>query len=181
MFSKPIGANTELRLLELSHAEPLFALVDSCRSYLRPWLPWVDGTRAVSDTKAFIELTRKQLAEDNGFQAGIWLDGRIVGVIGFHKVDRKNRSTTIGYWLGETHQGKGLMTRACETLVDHAFKDLGLNRVEIRCATENKKSQAIPERLGFRKEGVSHDSEWLYDHFVDHVIYGMLARDWKIP
>src|SRR3712207_6857835 len=51
------------------------------------------------------------------------------------------------------------------------------NRVSIACATENKKSCAIPERLGFRREGVQRQAEWLYDHFVDHVIYAALRSE----
>jgi ribosomal-protein-serine acetyltransferase len=71
------------------------------------------------------------------------------------------------------------MTKGCQALISYAFNDLELNRIEIRCATGNRKSCAIPERLGFVKEGVVRQAEWLYDHFVDHIIYGMLASEWK--
>ena len=101
------------------------------------------------------------------------------GVIGFHKIDWNNKSTSIGYWLGEDYVGNGLMTKSVKAFVDYALIDLGLNRVEIRAAVENKKSRAIPERLGFTHEGTIRQSEWLYDHYVDHEVYGMLASDWK--
>ncbi len=71
------------------------------------------------------------------------------------------------------------MTGATRAMTQHALVDLGLNRVEIRAAVENKKSRAIPERLGFLFEGVERDGEWLYDHFVDLAVYGMLAADWR--
>jgi ribosomal-protein-serine acetyltransferase len=51
--------------------------------------------------------------------------------------------------------------------------------VEIGCAPGNRKSCAIPERLGFTREGVLRQREWLYDHFVDHVVYGILAEEWR--
>lgn len=70
------------------------------------------------------------------------------------------------------------MTRVTQALIDHAFTDLDFNRVEIRAAFENTKSRSIPERLGFKQEGQIRQAEWLYDHYVDHVIYGMLASDW---
>ena len=44
---------------------------------------------------------------------------------------------------------------------------------------DNHKSRAIPERFGFKKEGMIRQAEWLYDHYVDHIIYGLLAREWK--
>lgn len=179
MFYFDLGSQVQLRLLEKRHADPLFQLTNECRTYLRQWLPWVDGTKSPTDTEKFIEMTRQKFAANDGFQAGIWDGDRIVGVIGYHGIDWSNRKTSIGYWLGEKHQGRGLMTLACKALVNHALMDLKLNRVEIRCATENKKSQAIPERLGFRNEGTIRGAEWLYDHFVDHVCFGMLASEWR--
>ena len=95
-------------------------------------------------------------------------------MIGHHEVDRPNRSTSLGYWLDASHQGKGIMTASCRAMINHAFKELDLHRVVIRCATENHRSRAIPERLGFTLEGVARQSEWLYDHFVDLAVYGML-------
>jgi ribosomal-protein-serine acetyltransferase len=179
MFYFDLGSGVQLRLLEKRHALALFELTDSCRPYLRQWLPWVDGTKSFVDTEKFIEMTRQKFASNDGFQAGIWERDQIVGVIGYYGVDWSNRKTSIGYWMGEKHQGQGLMTSACKALVNHALIDLKLNRVEIRCATENKKSQAIPERLGFKNEGVIRQAEWLYDHFVDHVCYGVLASEWR--
>lgn len=70
------------------------------------------------------------------------------------------------------------MTKACIAFINHAFSELQLNRVEIRCAVGNTKSRAIPERLGFTNEGTIRDGEWLYDHFVNHIVYGILAMEW---
>jgi ribosomal-protein-serine acetyltransferase len=179
MFRYIIDDDIELRLLEERHAEELFALTDQNREYLREWLPWVDDVTAVEDTKAFIRRSLDLFASNNGFQAGIWFQGRLAGVIGYHELDWTDRKTAIGYWLGAAFQGRGLMTRACQALVDYAFVELELNRVEIQCATGNRKSCAIPERLGFKKEGIIRQAEWLYDHSVDLVVYGMLKSEWQ--
>ena len=72
------------------------------------------------------------------------------------------------------------MTKTVLALLQYAFEDLQLNKVEIRAAVGNAKSRAIPERLGFTKEGTIREAEWLYDHYVDHVAYGMLASEWKL-
>jgi ribosomal-protein-serine acetyltransferase len=63
--------------------------------------------------------------------------------------------------------------------VNYGLHDLGLNRVEIRAAEFNTRSRAIPERLGFTQEGIIRQAEWLYDYYVDHVVYGMLSEEWK--
>jgi ribosomal-protein-serine acetyltransferase len=104
---------------------------------------------------------------------------RAQGADGYDPIDWENRTTALGYWLGEEFQGQGLVTAACQALVDHAFLELELNRVSIACATDNKRSCAIPKRLGFRREGVQRQAEWLYDHYVDHVVYATLASEWQ--
>ena len=178
MFDVRLDDDIALRLLENSHAAPLFAVVDGNRDYLRQWMPWLDNTRDAETIAAFCERTRRQFADGNGFVAGIWWRGEICGVVGHNRVDWENRAAYLGYWLSETFQGRGIMTRSCRALIGHTFAEMGLNRVEIRCASANLKSRAIPERLGFRCEGIIRDAEWLYDHFVDHAIYGMLAGQW---
>jgi ribosomal-protein-serine acetyltransferase len=165
-------------MLEESDAEELHALIDSDRAYLSRWMPWPAG-QTREDTMRFIRLTRRQVADNNGFQAAIVCGGRIAGVAGFHAVNWADRTTSIGYWLGEEHQGRGIVTRAVRALVDHAFSVWGLNRVEIRVAPENRRSRAIPERLGFREEGTLRAAERLGDRFVDNVVYAMLASEWE--
>jgi ribosomal-protein-serine acetyltransferase len=179
LFSFRIDADTELRLLENRHTEELFALTNQNREYLRKWLPWLDNNKSVEDSRAFITRSLIQYASNEGFPTGIWFKGVLAGVIGYNKIEWSNRTASIGYWVGASFQGKGLATRACRALIDHAFNEFGLNRVEIRCATGNKKSRAIPERIGFTQEGTIRQAEWLYDHFVDHVVYGMLASEWR--
>lgn len=177
MFRHRVNDEVELRLLEQIHALDLFNLIDANRSHLREWLPWVDGTQSVVDTSVFIASALRQFAEGKGFQAAIYCQGQLCGVIGHHGIDWANRSTSLGYWLAGTHQGKGIMTACCSAVVAHAFAELHLHRVVIRCATENRRSRAIPERLGFKLEGISREAEWLYDHFVDHAVYAKLQGD----
>lgn len=179
MFTHSIDEHTELRLLEERHAEPIYALVEGNREHLRQWLPWVDASRSADGTREYIRGMLRRFGANNGFAAGIWYRGELAGIIDFHAINWPNRSTSIGYWLAAPFQGKGLMTAACRTFVEFALGELGLNRVEIRCATDNRRSRAIPERLGFTREGTLRQAEWLYDHFVDHVIYSMLASEWR--
>jgi ribosomal-protein-serine acetyltransferase len=87
--------------------------------------------------------------------------------------------TSIGYYLSKNAEGHGIITRSVQSLLNYAFFQLGLNRVEIRCGVKNIKSRAIPERLGFVKEGINRDGEQLYGRYHDLFIYSMLARDWN--
>jgi ribosomal-protein-serine acetyltransferase len=177
-FRHKLREDAELVLLEERHTAELYAVMSSNRDYLHRWLPWIDGAVTPWDARAFIQRGLRQLSENDGFNCGLWYQGRLVGVIGLHSMSLVNRHVSVGYWLAEAYQGNGLMTQACTVMVDYAFRALGMNRVEIRCATENTRSNAIPLRIGFRHEGVIRQAEWLYDRFVDHNVFGMLASEW---
>ncbi len=89
--------------------------------------------------------------------------------------------TAIGYWLANTFKGQSVMMQACGKLTDYCFTKLNLNRVEIKCATGNVKSQTIPDRLNFKKEGTLRQAELLNNKFVDLYLYATIKQDWKNP
>lgn len=180
MFIREIDEDLTIQQLVLDDAEELFKLTDASRAYLREWLPWVDGTTTVDDTLGFIEHTVRGFEEKRSMTLAIRFKGEIVGTAGFNNLDWSNKVAYIGYWLGQEYQGHGIMTRVARTLTDYALTDLEMNRVDIRAAYENKKSRSIPERLGFKEEGQIRQAEWLYDRYVDHVVYGMLASEWRV-
>ena len=176
MLSFRIDERRILRLLEEADADELYAVVDANREFLARWMPWAAST-TLEGTLEFIRASRRQLADNQGFQVAIVDDGRIVGVLGFHRVDWDNRSTSIGYWIAEPSQRRGTVTQAVRALIEHAFRTWTLNRVEIRAGVDNVRSRAIPGRLGFKEEGVLRQAERIGDRYVDHVVYGMLAAD----
>jgi ribosomal-protein-serine acetyltransferase len=179
MFRMPVDETLELVLLEQRHAPMLFALVEENRAHLRRWLPWVDATRTMHDSLAWIQGALDQFAKGMSLNVGIFTRGMLAGVCGYHTIDWTNRRTAIGYWLAANYQGKGLMARSVRALTTHAFASLQLNRLEIRAAVENKRSRSVAERLGYKLEGHCRQAEWLYDRFVDHAIYGLLASEWR--
>ena len=179
MFVRQVAPGIELRVLELHDAEEMFAVVQRNRAYLRQWLPWVDFTESAEDVRRFIQRTRNQYEANLGPQAAIVIDGRIAGTAGCHPIDWANKHCSIGYWIDAERQGRGLMTQCCAALIDYLFDDLALHRVTIQCGTGNLRSCAIPQRLGFTREGVMREAEWVNDRWVDLVVWGMLSQDWR--
>jgi ribosomal-protein-serine acetyltransferase len=175
-----VDRELELRLLAREHAPALFALTDRNRAYLREWLPWLDTVRIVSDTEGFIAKTQNTYVNTRTFTAGIWWRDRLVGVTGHNHIDWDNRITHPGYWLSADCQGKGIATRCTRALIQHAFDELNLNRVEICTAVGNHRSEAVPTRLGFTREGVRRQGEWLHDRFVDLNVHAMLRSTWAL-
>ena len=177
MLSLRLDDRRCLRLLEETDADELHSVVVANRDYLAHWMPWPAG-QTPRATLEFIRASRKQLGANQGFQAAIVDDGKIIGSTGFHGIDWANMSTSIGYWIAESEQRRGTVTAAVRALVDHAFGIWKLNRVEIRAAVDNERSRAVPSRLGFREEGVLRQAERVGDRFVDHVVYAVLAQEW---
>ena len=169
-----------LSLVQERDAVDIFEATDRNREYLREWFPWVDATRSVEDARDFVLRSMEQVRQTNGFQARIDYQGQFAGIVGYLYQDWVNRRTEIGYWLCEPLQGRGIMTKACRTLVDFAFDSLGLNRVEIRVATNNRRSRALAERLGFFPEGVLREAAWLNDRYIDLIVYAKLQRDHEV-
>ena len=98
-------------------------------------------------------------------------------MIGYVGLDWASRSTRIGYWLDEAHQGRWDDDCRGAVLVDHALTVWRLNRVEILVATGNRRSRTIPERLGFREEGTLRQYQLVGGRYLDCVSYSMLAED----
>jgi len=177
MFRKCIGGDTELALVEHRHAQELFGLIEANRARLREWMSWVDQRRGQAEVSLYVATSLKQFAAGQGIHIGIWEKGKLCGMINCYPIDWPHRATYLEYWLGEPWQGKGLMTSASRAVLEYLFNELHLHRVTIRCAEENKRSRSVAERLGFTLEGISRDAEFLYDHFVNHAVYGLLKGD----
>ncbi|MBM7587720.1 ribosomal-protein-serine acetyltransferase [Bacillus pakistanensis] len=181
MMIREMNNDITLRSFTVDDSEELFQLTDRSREYLGKWLPWIDYTKEVNDTKEWIQASLKGVVETGGYikTAAIIYKGSIAGTIGFNIIDQTNKSGVIGYWIGEDFQGKGIMTQACKALIDYGFRELDLNRVEINVATGNLKSKAIPERLGMTLEGTKRQVEKIGGKFHDHFVYSILADEWQ--
>jgi ribosomal-protein-serine acetyltransferase len=179
MFQAQVRENLYLQLLGERHAGEVFSLVDRDRDYLREWLPWVDATQTVDDILTFIKFSLEQFASNKGFACGVWHERQFCGVIGTAKLDSLNRNAEIGYWLGRSFQGKGIMTAACRAIVTHLMDELDLHRVAIHCAKDNEKSAAVAQRLGFTEEGLAREATLVDGTFHDMRRFAVLKRDWN--
>jgi ribosomal-protein-serine acetyltransferase len=179
MFYCKLSDNLEIRLIEDRHSAEFFALVEQNYERLRNWCPWLDDVETIEKAHQFIDAKLRRFADGNGFTAGFFEKDSLTGVIALEYIDWTNRNTEIGYWLGAEAEGRGLITKASSLLIEYAFRELKMNRVQIRCASDNLRSRAIPEKLGFKQEGTMRQVEKLSDRYVDLVIYGILASEWQ--
>jgi len=174
-----VDESIALELIDYHHAETLFQLVKINRQFLREWLPWVDHMRSVDDFRKYINSSKQRYANQTETGYVIMANHVMIGRLGLYNIDLHNRSASIGYWLDKQWLGRGIITRCCKTVIDEGFNRLHLNRIEIRAAVENYKSQAIPERLGFKKEGIIRQGEFVNNQFIDLYVYSILKEEWN--
>ncbi len=173
-----IDTNLRLELTSVKHAAPLYSAIEANRLHLSQFLPWVPGMQTEEDLLSYIKNCEALYQQKKEVSFVIFLRETPVGRIGLHHINPINKSASIGYWLVKNEEGQGIITRSCKALINYGFQVLKLHRVEIKAATANSKSQAIPERLHFRKEGILHQAEWVNNECLDLFLYVMLAGQW---
>lgn len=173
-----LGPNQLLRPLAPADATAVHQLIAANREHLDQWLRWSSTIRTLADVNGLIEQFQDKLARRDGFHLGLWVEGKLSGGCVCWYIHRQNRNAEIGYWLGAQYTGRGLATRSARAVLSHLFGQEGLHRVEMQCAVENHASRSIPERLGFRLEGIRRESHWITNRFLDHAVYGILESEW---
>jgi len=164
----------EARPAALEHAEALADLVRRNADHFRRYLPAVAAMSSVEQTRSHLGQVAGRAARDEVLEWYLFADGVLCGAMRLNKIELENRKTSISYLLDAGHQGRGIGTLAVRALLRHCFVDLGMNRVELTCATDNVHSIRLAERVGFAREGLLRQAEWLGGCFVDHYVYGLL-------
>lgn len=174
-----VDGHLKLELTSEKHATALYEAVNSNREHLAAFLPWVDNFHSVKDFSEYINNCMQLNLQQQELSFVIILNDKLVGRIGLHYINLQHKNAAIGYWLTRDATGQGIIGRCCKTIIGYGFKELGLHRIEIKAAEKNQRSIAIPEKLGFKKEGILRQAELVNGVFHDLVIYSMLKDEWE--
>lgn len=174
-----IDKSLRLELTDQKHAYGLLKAVSANREHLSKFLSWVGNMQSVNDFANYINNCHQLYQQGNEVSFVIISGDEVIGRIGLHHMNLQNKNAEIGYWLIKSAEGKGIITRSCEALIDYGFEKLGLQRIAIKAAIENERSQAIPQNLGFVREGILRHAELVNDQFLDLILYSILRDEWK--
>lgn len=144
----------DLRAPALDHLAPLSRAVLESLAELAVWMPWAtenydDGAEENLRGAIAAFVTRTDLRYHVFDRTG-----RLVGSVGYHRMNWAVPRMEIGYWLRTGETGKGYATEATRALAKVAFEEFGARRLDIRCDDSNVASAAVAERCGFHLEGV---------------------------
>ena len=123
---------------------------------LKPWMIWAQKHPKMEETEASLRKAMAAYLTQEDFRMHLFEKetGAFIGSTGFHRIDWDLGRFEIGYWLRSSYEGKGYITETVHMLTDFAFKELGVNRLEIRCDEDNQGSRRVAERCGYQLEGV---------------------------
>lgn len=117
-------------------------------------------------------------ADDQVF--AIEVDGKHVGNLGLHRVDRAHRKADLGIVIGETSfWSRGYGTEAIRLALRYAFDALGLNKVTLDVLEYNVRGIRAYEKCGFVREGVARQDVHKNGRFYDVVRMGVLAEEFR--
>jgi RimJ/RimL family protein N-acetyltransferase len=148
-------------------------VVNSSRAEGGPWRPIPPGTK---DPRLVAEDAEDQRVP---FSVVELAGGTLVGMATLWGIDTHNRCAHIGLGLRPSCRGKGYGTDAVAVLCHYGFTVRGLHRLQIETLSDNAAMLASAERNGFVREGVLRSSAWVMGEFLDEVLLGLLAAEWK--
>jgi [ribosomal protein S5]-alanine N-acetyltransferase len=146
--------------------------------YLR-YSEWTERTE--DDVRAFVQrfIDYQHESPRSKLQLAITLDGEVIGNVGLRRATAEARVADTGYELAPDHWGRGYATEAARALLAHGFEDPGLHRVTAYCVAENTGSVRVLTKLGMQPEGRLREHEFFKDRWWDHLLFGILRREWE--
>jgi ribosomal-protein-alanine N-acetyltransferase len=132
----------------------------------------------IEDAQALIDKFSDALASNEGISWGIRLkeDPRLIGTIGFWRIDKVNYRAEIGYLLDSKLQGQGYMKEAIQRVVEFGFNDMNLHSIEANVNTANDRSKGILERCGFNLEAHFKENYFYEGKFLDSLIFSLVKN-----
>ncbi|MBD1575684.1 GNAT family N-acetyltransferase [Vibrio sp. S11_S32] len=173
MFTIEIDSELKLALIERSFAHKYFEIVSKEEKYLSQWLAWPSHAKSEDFFLRFVRKSLLDYAEGKAMTCGIIYQDELVGNISFNSINHNLKMAEIGYWLRESYQGKGIITRSVSKFINIAFSDLNLEKIQISAGENNIPSRKVCERLGMKLEGVISNCENLNGRIINHAVYGL--------
>ncbi|MFJ5553194.1 GNAT family N-acetyltransferase [Streptomyces sp. NPDC093225] len=179
MFAIDLADDAQLRPLEVWHAEEFLAHMDRGREFIGQYIAFPDRAVDLDGTREFLRTNAEKAANDSTRLFGIWIEGTLRGGVLFPVFDAAGGNAEVGCWMEPAGAGRGLITKACGVLIDHAVHVRGIHRLEWHVCTENEKSIAVAKRLGFTLEGVQRENYLHRGRRQSTEVWSLLAPEWR--
>ena len=169
---------TRLRPFTINDSEAMYEL------YCDPETMKYWSNQPVTDLAGAEKLVQADLEWVENGEAVLWAitappSDKALGKCVLFQFSRENRRAEVGFALNRSHWGQGLMTEVVSSMIDFAFDELDLHRLEADSDTENAGSLTLLEKLGFQHEGMFRQRWRVYGEWQDSAMLGLLKPDWQ--
>lgn len=166
-----------LRQLSPSDAEDYFEMASS--PLVTAQSTWKRHV-SLEDSKSYIEkiMQRYEKQEEYHWAIVYQQTGKVIGRTGLIRIDPEHDKVELGYVLSHHYWNQGIVTEATRAVIDFAFRELGINRVEARCNAHNTGSYRVMEKLGLTFEGLLRQQLKIHGTYVDQRMYAIIRDDY---
>ena len=167
------GSNIKIQALTPGDAEEVLDYHLRNREFLRRFEPSRDEAFYTLDSqKRTLTESYKQFLKGTGVNFGIYKSNKLIGKIRISNIVMGVfKNAFIGYSLDEKQQGKGYMKEAVKLVVEYAFEELELHRIEATTLIDNEKSQRVLRNCGFKELGISEKYLYINGEWRDHMVF----------
>jgi len=169
------GSGLLLRLPQMADYADWYALRSASREFLRPFEPrWTEADLSRRVFALRVRRARQEAEEGSDYSFFLFEGGVLVGGITLSNICRRAAQfVTLGYWMGEAHAGRGLMTKAVALCLPFVFETLDLHRIHAAFLPGNMASRRVLEKNGFVEEGFAEKYLQINGRWEDHVLMGL--------
>jgi ribosomal-protein-alanine N-acetyltransferase len=178
----PRGTRVHLRRPVPDDEAPFCALVTRSREFLSRFAPGMPMQTDPEGRKWFARTLELNAAGPNNCKMLVCHndDGALLGCMNLNEIVRGSfQNAFLGYWIGVDHARKGYSTEALQLALEHAFRGLGLHRVEANIQPGNAPSAALVRAAGFRLEGRSLRYLYIGTEWADHDRWALTVEEWE--
>ena len=168
------------RLVSLDDAEALAGLYRANREFLAPWSPARPDAYFTAQAQRAIVAKELDAYAREAMRPMVILDGggQLAGRIHLNGITRGAfQSASVGYWVAQACNGRGLASAAVAEVIEIAFKDLGLHRLQAETLLYNVPSQRVLIRNGFKPFGVAPSYIQIAGEWQDHIVFQLLNEN----
>jgi len=174
-----IDSQLYLEPIEMYHADAYQALIISNADKLRQYFNWVDSFIKDNLAEDFIQKSQQKINRLEGITWVIKYQDRLVGSITLYDWMHDINKMSLGFWLDTTLHGQKIMTRCMQRVMDYAFNDIQVNKLEMYFLTTNATSLRLAEKFNFKIEGLHRQTYFLNGILHDQYMAGLLRHEWQ--
>jgi ribosomal-protein-serine acetyltransferase len=144
-----------------------------------PWLPWCHPGYTLDESRSWVYYAIDAWAGASEYEFVIFhkTEKAFAGGVGLNQISMVYRMANLGYWVRSSKAGRGAATAATRLAAEFGFRRLGLKRIEIVVAVENKASQRVAEKVGATREGILRNRLYMHDRAFDAVMFSLIPSD----